>query len=224
VPRGMGADHGVYVRYRAEEFYAILALESHRHRCVIVGEDLGIVPSYVRPAMKRHGVSRMFILQYALVDKPVPLLNVPAGALAALNTHDMPPFAAFWQDDDIPERLELGLLDKSEARQEKEARRPVKEALAQYLRRRRFLSAASPGTRDIIRACLAYLGASPAGVVLVNLEDLWLETEPQNVPSVGNAYPSWRRRARYILEEAFKMKELVDILKEVNKLRKRGKL
>ena len=97
------------MRYRAEELYAILALESHRHRCVIIGEDLGIVPSYVRPAMSRHGVRRMFILQYALVDSSVKAPGrVPAGSLAALNTHDMPPFAAFWQDDDFAREAEIG--------------------------------------------------------------------------------------------------------------------
>jgi 4-alpha-glucanotransferase len=224
VPRGIEATHGVYVRYRADELYAILALESHRHRCVIIGEDLGTVPAYVRPAMARHGVRRMYILQYALVDSTSPALgHIPAGALAALNTHDMPPFAAFWQDEDIPQRLEMGLLDKKGAANEKRSRRPIKKALMKYLRRSKFLSAGSSVTRDVIRACLAYLGASPAGVVLVNLEDLWLETEPQNVPSVGQGYPSWRRRARRSLEEMLRMKEAVGMLEEVDRLRKRGK-
>jgi 4-alpha-glucanotransferase len=222
VPRGMEATHGVYVRYRADELYAILTLESRRHRCVIVGEDLGTVPSYVRPAMARHGVHRMYILQYALVDQTSPALgHIPAGSLAALNTHDMPPFAAFWQDEDIPERLKMGLLDKKGAAAEKRSRRPIKKALMKYLRRGKFLSAGSPATVEVIRACLAYLSASLAGVVLVNLEDLWLETEPQNVPSVGEGYPSWRRRARYRLEEIFRIKEAVGMLEEVDGLRKK---
>ena len=75
----------------------------------------------------------------------------------------------------------------------------------------------------MLRACLAYLSASPAGIVLVNLEDLWLETEPQNVPSIHGKYPNWQRRARYRLEEVFRMKEIADILEEVNRLRKRAK-
>jgi 4-alpha-glucanotransferase len=223
VPPGMEATQGVYVRYRAEELYAILAVESHRHQCVIVGEDLGTVPRYVRPAMSAHGLRRMYILQYALVEKAEPDLRVPSGSLAALNTHDMPPFAAFWQDDDFASRIKLGLLDDKGAIEERRTRLRLKKALLKYLRRRKFLSAASPGTLETIRACLAYLGAGGAGVVLVNLEDLWLETEPQNVPSVGDKYPSWRRRARHSLEEAFQMKELVETLSELNKLRKRGK-
>ncbi len=222
LPRGMDAWHGAYVRYRADELYAILALESCRHRCVIIGEDLGTVPPYVRPAMARHGVRRMFILQYALVDSSIkPPGRVPEGSLVALNTHDMPPFAAFWQGDDFTQRLKLGLLDKNSAAKEKLARRPIKGALVKYLRRKGFLTGASPGTREVVRACLAYLSASPAGVVLVNLEDLWLETEPQNVPSIHDKYPNWRRRARYRLEEIFKIKEITGMLGEVDQLRKR---
>jgi 4-alpha-glucanotransferase len=223
VPRGMDAAQGVYVRYRPEELYAILALESHRHRCVVVGEDLGTVPPYVRPAMKRHGVRRMFILQYALVDKARPARDVPAGALAALNTHDMPPFAAFWQDDDFDRRVKQGLLDKKGAELEKRSRRAIKEVLLKYLRRRGFLSDHDAGTAGVIKACLAYLGASRAGTVLVNLEDLWLETEPQNVPSVGDKYLSWRRRARHTLEDAFRMESVVDTLAELDRRRKRAR-
>ena len=70
IPPGQDASRGVYVRYHAEELYAILALESHRHRSVIVGEDLGIVPAYVRKAMSRHGLHRMYVLYYELAEDP----------------------------------------------------------------------------------------------------------------------------------------------------------
>jgi len=148
--------------------------------------------------------------------------QVPAGSLAALNTHDMPPFAAFWQHDDFAQRLKMGLRVKKEAETERRSRRPIKKALVKYLRRRGFLSQAYPGTLDVVRACLAYLAASRAGTVLVNLEDLWLETEPQNVPSIHDKYPNWRRRARYRLEEIFRMKEVNGILEEVDRRRKQG--
>ncbi len=224
VPHGLNVSQGVYVRYPAEELYAILALESHRHRCVIIGEDLGTVPPYVRPTMNRHGIRRMYILQYAFFEKTMTNPSrIPRSALAALNTHDMPPFAAFWQDNDFAERLRLGLSDKPGVAKEKKARRLVKVFLEKYLRRRRYLTAASSGTRDIFRACLGYLSTSLAGVVLVNLEDLWLETEPQNIPSIGDDYPNWRRRARYRLEEIFRMKEITDILENVDQLRKQGR-
>jgi 4-alpha-glucanotransferase len=98
IPKGLTAAEGVYVRYHAEEFYAILALESRRHKALLVGEDLGTVPGYVRRAMERHKVNRMYILATEYTGKPSrALAPVRAGCLAGLNTHDMPPFASFWR-------------------------------------------------------------------------------------------------------------------------------
>ena len=98
VPEGMPAREGVYVRYRAEELYAILCLESRRNRCKVIGEDLGTVPAEVRRSMRRHGLSGMFVVQYELRPNfRRPLRGAPPQSLACLNTHDMPPFAAFWR-------------------------------------------------------------------------------------------------------------------------------
>ena len=98
VPAGMPAREGVYVRYKAEELYAILSLESHRNRCAVVGEDLGTVPPEVRRSMRRHGLSGMFVVQYEWdPNSRRPLRAAPRRSVACLNTHDMPPFAAFWK-------------------------------------------------------------------------------------------------------------------------------
>ncbi|MFH1646891.1 MAG: 4-alpha-glucanotransferase, partial [Chloroflexota bacterium] len=101
IPAGMKASQGAYVRYRADELYAILAIESHRYKNIIVGEDLGTVPGYIRAAMGRHRLHRTYVLYYELADASSNLGKMPRQAVASLNTHDMPPFAAFWQGNDI---------------------------------------------------------------------------------------------------------------------------
>ena len=201
IPAGLPATEGVYVRYRSEELYAILTLESRRSQSLIVGEDLGTVPGYVRRAMARHQIQRMYILPFETTgDAGRPLRPVPPNALAALNTHDMPPFAAYWQS----------LRGKAEGL-----------ALSAYLYRRGLLETTTQNTRSLLRGCLAHLAASRARVVLVNLEDLWLETEPQNVPGTLEEYPNWRRKARYTLEEISRMPEVLETLAELNRLRNR---
>ena len=223
IPEGLDASHGVYVRYRAEEFYAILSLESQRHRSIIVGEDLGTVPAYVRPAMSRHGLQRMYVLHYELAGDSSKRLPQPKrNIVASLNTHDMPPFAAFWQDLDIPERLKMGLLNTKSARVETHSRRAVKQVLQNYLRKNGWLDSKDSNIRAIMSACLSFMGASPARFVLVNLEDLWLETESQNIPSTEDRNPNWRRKTRYPLEEFYQLPEVLDTLKEIDRIRKQA--
>ena len=65
IPHGVPASQGVYVRYPAEEYYAIFSLESHRHKAMLVGEDLGTVPPEVPESMGRHNVHRMYVKRSA---------------------------------------------------------------------------------------------------------------------------------------------------------------
>ena len=71
-----------------------------------------------------------------------------------------------------------------------------------------------------LRGCLSLLAASQAYAVLVNLEDLWLETMPQNVPSTSNEYPNWQRKARYSFNQFCQMPQILDTLGIINHLRK----
>ncbi len=106
IPDGFKPADGVYVRYPSEELYALICEESVRHRAVIVGEDLGTVPPEVRPTMRRHRLQRSYVLQFKMNPhgrgRPPP---PPSDSLASLNTHDIPPFAAFWKGGNAGEAL-----------------------------------------------------------------------------------------------------------------------
>ncbi|HEY3247747.1 MAG TPA: 4-alpha-glucanotransferase [bacterium] len=220
IPRGMVAADGVYVRYRAREFYAILAVESMRHRAMIVGENLGTVPAYVNAAMRRHGVLQTYVVQYSLrPDAQAPLIPAPADAVASLNTHDMPPFAAFWAGRELRDLRALGQLDAPHAAAEWDRRRATLHHLAAFLSRRgRLRSPATP--RRMLRGLLSYLGAGPARIVLVSLEDLWLETAPQNVPGTSDERPNWRRKARFTLHQIRRMRTVIDTLRDLARARR----
>jgi len=237
VPAGMSAADGVYVTYPAEEMYAVLSLESHRHHCEVVGEDLGTVPAGVRPSLRRHGIARTWVLQGALQlqkaraislsgrqEEPREQLgarlrvdSVPAGAVAMLNTHDMVPFAGYLQGDDLRRREESGALTGAAARSALAARRRLVRALACHfaLPGNHPLSQGETKPTDekvmveteenpvsgLLARVLAWLARSPARLVLVNLEDVWGETEPQNTPGTGSERPNWRRKIACSLEE-----------------------
>lgn len=219
IPKGFEASQGLYLRYHPEEIYAIISLESHRHRVVIVGEDLGTVPPEVRPAMRRHGLHRMYVLHYELASSPGKGPPPPArNIVASLNTHDMPPFASLWQGLDIKERLHEGLLNETSARHEEKLYDAIRKALITALRSKGWVVAAD--ILSVLKACLGLLSASRARVVLVNVEDLWLETRPQNTPGTRGA--NWQRKTRYSFEEFCLTPQVADILRMVNRIRRQG--
>jgi 4-alpha-glucanotransferase len=201
VPPDLGPREGVYVRYPAEELYAIYSLESQRHRTVLVGEDLGTVPDYVRPAMTEHNVHRLYVAQYEAQPESDRALPLPyAGSIASLNTHDMPTFTAFWTDADLKDRQEMGLLDEAGVRKEAERRAAIRSSLIHRLREAGWLGRDEDVTA-VLRACLQYLANSDSQVVLANLEDLWGATEPQNRPGTWREKPNWQVKAAVRLEE-----------------------
>lgn len=197
VPAGTDGRSGVYVRYRPEETYAVLALEAERAGAVLVGEDLGTVPAEVRPAMARHGIARTFALQRAVSAAPRrALASVPPGSFASFNTHDHPTFAGFWRGLDVDDRVTLGMLDAAGERRERLRRMRARTGLIADLRARGHALGRGSSESTIYTAALCALGASRARAVIVNLEDLWGETRPQNVPNTTVERPNWRRRAR----------------------------
>lgn len=175
--------------------------------------------------MKRHGLHRMYVAHYELAsDTKRGLPLVPSRSVASLNTHDMPPFAAFWQGLDIEERRKIGLLDRVDAKEEKARLQRMKKALVAFLRGRGWLPEAKNGTAAVLKGCLSFLAASRARMILINLEDLWFETQPHNIPSTGKEdYPNWQRRSQYTLEQFCQLPQAADTLRKVNKLRKWGK-
>jgi len=219
IPEGMEADQGVYVRYHPDEFYAIMCIESHRHDCLIIGENLGTVPFYVNASIARHHLLQMHILQYELPSEySEALREVPANALAGLNTHDMPTFAAFWRGLDIDNRIQLGLLDHRCAQKEKRRRKRIKQICIQFLRQRGWQNDART-LPAVLRACLSYLCKSKVRIVLVNLEDLWFETLPQNIPGTGEDQPNWRRKIRHSLEMGWRRRFVREILRDIDEIR-----
>ncbi|NUQ64597.1 MAG: 4-alpha-glucanotransferase [Pirellulales bacterium] len=223
VPSGMPASEGVYVRYPRDELLALLALESHRHQARIIGENLGTVPKAFNRAMEEHGIGDMFVVQYELrPHEEEPLGTISDRAAASVNTHDMAPFMSFWTGLEIDDRLDLGLLDEKGAQEAREERSVLRQALAALLRQRGLLAPESLDPAEVLEACLALLGSSPAPIVLVNLEDLWGETLPQNTPGTLQERPNWRRKARYSFEQFCEMPGVVRILDTVNQCRKKG--
>lgn len=217
VPFGMKATEGAYVYYPMDELFAIVVLESHRNRCVVVGEDLGTVSPELRRQMDRRGIFRMYVGQFELdTGNARPWNPVPRRVVASLNTHDTPTAAGFWHGDDITLRKDLGLLSPGEQETESQDRANLREVL---LKQCNFPGPVSDAQWTVLKRWLTHLSTSEAEFVLVTLEDLLQERKPHNVPGTIDEFPNWRRKASQELEGLRSNRRVIELLTELRNLR-----
>jgi 4-alpha-glucanotransferase len=202
VPDGVPAGEGVYVRYPADEMFAVLAVEASRRGARVVGEDLGTVPDEVRDALDRYGILGMYVSQFQLPAHGAPIPLPSSHQVASIDTHDTPTFAAWWRGDDIALRHRLGIHGEDQATDDRGRRDADRAALEQALRDAGVLQGEAD-ERSVLGALLDVLGASDAATVLVSVDDLVLETDPQNVPGTGSDRPNWVRMLPCTLPELF---------------------
>jgi 4-alpha-glucanotransferase len=222
LPEGSDDGDGAYVRYHHEEMRAVVALEAARSGTTVVGEDLGTVPDRVRMAMAHDGMLRSWVFQFESSSSD-PLPVPPERSLAAWGTHDLPRFAAYWGRTDIDDRERSGTVDPETAageRAERESNRLALRAALQLPASTTGCSSFGDDTMDLLRACLDHMAGSPALLMAVDLEDLWLEREPQNRPGTGPDVPNWRLRSAVTLEQARGDGGVVAALTEIDRLRR----
>ena len=204
VPTGRSPVAGGYVQYPLNDLVAILALESHRNRCLVVGEDLGTVPEGFRETMAAANILSYRVLFF---EKDATSFILPADyprlALAVTGSHDLPTLRAWWKGDDIALRERLRLFvnaeDADEARQERDRER---DQLLAALSDQDLLAAdAKNDVKKIIDAVHLYLARSQAAFVVTQLDDVTDETTPVNVPTTSSEHPNWRRKLSLTLEE-----------------------
>jgi 4-alpha-glucanotransferase len=194
---GEVAARGAYVRYPREELFACLTLAAARRGAMVVGENLGTVPVEVNEALNRHGVLGTYVLQFAWEELLEGRFRLPdAGEVATFDTHDMSTFAAVWSGADLADRHSLGLLDDDGLAREQRRRAELRPAVTAWL----GLGADADATA-VLRGVNGALARSDAPLVVVNVEDCWLESQPQNVPGTTEAVrPNWRHAAAHPLE------------------------
>lgn len=208
IPPGATAAEGAYVRYPVDDLLAILALESHRNHCMVIGEDLGTVPGELRARLARAGVLsyRLFYFERDAAGEFKAPADYPVDALVAASTHDLAPLASFWEGHDLELRRTLGLFPSEELRAQYVASRAGERAgLALALEREGLLPEGTPVAAQMTPALgLAiheHLAQTPSRVLVVQPEDLLGLIEQVNVPGTTGEHSNWRRKLPLTLEE-----------------------
>ena len=211
IPVGADAREGAYVTYPLGDLMGILALESQRQRCLIVGEDLGTVPDAVRSAMHAFDILsyRLFYFERSYGEEFTPPEHYPAKALVAITTHDLPTLHGFWNAADLAIRDRLALYPNEQARTRQHSARPLdRERLLRALERSGLLTeeirshgtAAHAAPATLAQAVHTYLGRSPAKILSIQPEDVFGQTHQLNVPNTTDQYPNWRYKIALELE------------------------
>jgi 4-alpha-glucanotransferase len=210
IPEGASPAEGAYVRYPSADLAQIIALESVRHRCLVIGEDLGTVPRGFRPAMQRAGLMscRVLYFERGRDGAFAPPEAYPRQALVSASTHDLPTLRGFWTARDLKWRDLLRRFPDGAAFADAQAERDRDRVLLlQALRRAGLLPAGIDPERppaepsdELVLAVHRYLAATPGHLVMVQLEDALGEEEQPNLPGTDE-HPNWRRKLGRRLDE-----------------------
>jgi 4-alpha-glucanotransferase len=188
IPHGMKSAEGVYVRFPFEQLLRVIAEESVRFRCSVIGEDLGTVPEGFRDTMAKWGLWTYRVMLFEREGDDArfkPPESYPAGALATFNTHDLPSFRGWCESHDLGVKRGLG-IDPGES---DDARRWAREKL------REMLAVRGQGyPPDDLAAVAAFLGATPSKLVAIALDDIVGAVEQINIPGTTHEHPNWRRK------------------------------
>jgi 4-alpha-glucanotransferase len=193
VPHGRKAADGVYVRFPFEPLLRVVAEESVKLQCSVIGEDLGTVPEGFRDSMAKWGLwtYRVMLFERESDGGFRPPEWYPAEALATFNTHDLPSFGGWMQGHDLRVKRALG-IDPGES---DEARAWAQAKLRELLQQR-----APHYAPDDFAAIAFVLGTAPCTLVSVALDDVLGETEQINIPGTVDEHANWRRKLSLPLE------------------------
>lgn len=205
VPQAATAKDGAYVRYPSEHLLAILAIESHRNKCLVIGEDLGTIPDFVTETLADWKVLsyKVFFFEKGENNSMLPPEAYPHNALVTFSTHDLPTLRGYWEGADIKLREDLELFPNEDARQHELNARPndkrsIVEALVQQglvAGEHVDLLVNDPNLPEpVLEGVHRWIARTPCLLQMIQLEDLTLLKDQMNMPGTTNEHPNWRRR------------------------------
>jgi len=230
VPAGERADQGAYVAYPLDDLLAILALESRRNSCMVVGEALGTVPPGFAGRLEDMGVLsyRLLYFERGSEGEYLPPAAYPRASMVAVTTHDLATLPGFWSGRDLDIKSELNLFpDEDKKRQAFEERARDRRLLVEALEREGVLgpaaasraAASKDAPPELTEAAYRFLGRSRARLLAVQIDDALGLVEQANLPGTTDEHPNWRRRLPVAVDELDRQPLLGRIAGRLRRLR-----
>jgi 4-alpha-glucanotransferase len=192
IPHGLSGREGTYVQLPFEALLAVVAQESVRHECIVIGEDLGTVPEGFRETMEDWGLWSYLVMLFE--RRHDGSFKAPCeykrNALASFNTHDLPTFAGWARQHDFAVKHALG-IDPGETVEE---RNRTLDHLRAALQSHGLAELGFPAVAD-------YVARTPSRLVVIAMEDVLELIDQPNLPGTINEHPNWRRRLPIGIED-----------------------
>lgn len=206
LPHGLAT--GAYVHFPLDALLRVAALESQRHGCAVIGEDLGTVPGGFRERLAEAGILSYRIMQFerwpdGLFKRPE---TYPAGSLAAFGTHDLPTILGFWEGRDIEARAAAEGWPEDRRRDAHDGRAHERGLLIAALADAGLWP--GPDGPELVDAIHRFLARSPSTLVIAQLEDIAGWRDQVNLPGTIRSHPNWRRRFAQAVQAIIDSEEL----------------
>ncbi|MCC2615423.1 4-alpha-glucanotransferase [Aestuariibacter halophilus] len=232
VVKGDTAKQGGYVYYPVDDLLGILALESHRHQSLVIGEDLGTVPDEIRDKLAANGVYsyRVFFFEQAEDGGFFSPGHYPVQSMSTLTTHDMPTLLGYWHCLDLELGKELGLYPTDEILSTLyTSRHDNKQQILDTLHGHASIpdwigrQVEQQGMNQALNFGMQkHMATGSSALLSLQLED-WLEMDkPVNVPGTFNEYPNWKRKLTRPLEAIFADPALNELAEQLTRLRQQA--
>lgn len=225
VPDGGDAGEGAYLTYPMDDMLRLLAIESHRARAIVIGEDLGTIPDGLRPKLEDRQVLGMRVLWFERNDQGefTPPAHWQHQAVAMTGTHDVPTVAGWWRGRDIDWNEELGRGGPdADGVRDRAARADERSRLWAAMQASGAANGPQPDSTDtepVVDAALAHVGMTPCTLAIIPAEDVFGLTEQPNLPGTIDDHPNWRRRLPGPADALLKEPGVAARLDRLNKVR-----
>lgn len=212
IPRGNKPSQGAYVTYPFDDLAGILALESWRNECLVIGEDLGTVPAGFRERLAEYRILSYRVLYFEREENDGAFIlpeHYPQLSIATVGSHDLPTLRGWWALDDIELRKRHDLYpDLRVAESHKKQRAEEKALLLAALRKEGFEPSEDANNPSLCLAVHGYLARCKAAIAMLQVENLTGEVSQVNLPATNFERPNWRRRLSIPVEQLATNKEI----------------
>ncbi|WP_019143008.1 4-alpha-glucanotransferase [Noviherbaspirillum massiliense] len=221
VPHGESPVDGAYLQYPMQDLLRLIALESWRHRAIVIGENLGTVPAGFDRTLSQAGLLGIQVLlfqqQHGRFLSPS---EWSRDAIATTTTHDLPTVAGWWQGHDIDWYAKLDLLEPGKTEADvRQGRMQERAALWRALTEAGQASGAEPEHRAgsaPLDAVAGFLAATPVPLAMLPIEDALGLVEQPNLPGTVDQHPNWRRRLPQPVESVLDQPAVAARLARIN--------